>query len=198
MWASQRGAVAKRYCAVEAMAPSLFWARESTPNLSARGRCLILAMTEGMRAGRSVAKCWMSCMTGGRRDDEEERESEEDGENQSDDGEWAGGRPVADVQAHDVLHERHEDDGEERADVDDLEDLAETPGEREAESEREGEEDVAADGGDLLRVIVGGIGVVRLQRQRARSPGWLYWMLSLGCGGAQPGWLVVDSERGSR
>ncbi len=71
--------------------------------------------------------------------------------------------------AHDLLHQRHEDDGEEGADVDDLEDLAKAPGEREAESEGEGEEDVAAYGGGLARAIVGGIGVIGLQSQRAHS-----------------------------
>ena len=63
----------------------------------------------------------------------------------------------------------HEDDGEEGADVDDFEDLAEAPGEGEAERDGEDEEDVAADGGDLGGAIVGGIGVVGLQGQRARS-----------------------------
>jgi hypothetical protein len=96
------------------------------------------------------------------REDEEEGEDEGDGEDQGDDGDWARRRPLADAQAHDLLHQRHEDDGEEGADVDHLEDLAETPGESQAEREREDEEDVAAHGGDLMRAIVNSVGVVGL------------------------------------
>ena len=64
--------------------------------------------------------------------------------------------------SHDVADDGHEDDGEERADVDELEDLAQAPGERQAERDREGEEDVAADGGDPLGSVVCGIRVVGL------------------------------------
>ena len=97
-----------------------------------------------------------------------------------------------------LLHQRHEDDGEEGADVDELEDLAQTPGEGEAESDGEGEEDVAADGGDLVGAIVGGIGVVGLQGQRARS--LVGRMCCNGCShldasGAQIGWLRDIGER---
>ncbi|MGD0648811.1 MAG: hypothetical protein ABR971_12550 [Acidobacteriaceae bacterium] len=80
------------------------------------------------------------------------------------------------MQAHDLLHQRHEDNSEEGADVHELEDLAQTPGECEAESDGEDEEDIAADGGDLARAVVGGIGVVGLQGQRARSLVGRMWL----------------------
>jgi len=100
---------------------------------------------------------------------EEDGKSSEDGEDEGHDCDRARGRVFADADPHDALHDGAEDDGEEGADIDDFEDLAEAPGEREAESKREGKEDVAADRGDLRGAIVSGIGVVGLQGQRARS-----------------------------
>ncbi len=55
-------------------------------------------------------------------EDEEEGEGDEDGEHQGNDRQGTRGRPVADAQTHDVLHHGHEDDGEESADVDQLQD----------------------------------------------------------------------------
>jgi len=100
---------------------------------------------------------------------EEEGERGEDGEDEGNDGDRARRRVGADAEAHDALHDGAEDDGEKGADVDDFEDLAEAPGEGEGEGDREGEENVAADGGGLVGAIVGGIGVIGLQGQRARS-----------------------------
>jgi len=99
---------------------------------------------------------------GREREDEKEGEDREDGEYESDDGDGARGRPLADAEAHDLLHERHEDYREEGADVDDLEDLAKAPGECKAERDGEHEEDVAADGGDLRGAVVDSIGIVGL------------------------------------
>ena len=55
-----------------------------------------------------------------------------------------------------------EDDGEEGADVDQLQDEAQTPGERETESNREGEENIAAHGGDLAGVLAWDVRLVGL------------------------------------
>ena len=53
---------------------------------------------------------------------------------------------AAKTEAHDAVDGGHEHDGEERADVDEGEDLAQTPGENEGKQHSEGEEDMAADG----------------------------------------------------
>jgi hypothetical protein len=52
---------------------------------------------------------------------------------------------AAQPDAHDVVDQRREHDGEERADVDEGEDLAQTPGQSERQQDRDGKEDVAAD-----------------------------------------------------
>jgi hypothetical protein len=80
-------------------------------------------------------------------DIEEEGEGGEDSEDEGNDCDRSGRRVLADAQGHDALHDGAEDDGEEGADVNQLEHQAQAPGEGEGESHGEGEEDVAADSG---------------------------------------------------
>jgi hypothetical protein len=54
--------------------------------------------------------------------------------------------PTAQFEAHECADGGHEDYGEERADVDEQENLAQTPRQRQRDDDAEGEEDVAADG----------------------------------------------------
>ena len=107
----------------------------------------------------------------GESDIEKEGEGSEYGDDEGDDRDRAGGRVLSDPEAHDALHDGAEHDGEESADVNQLQDLAKTPGEREAKREGEGKENVASNRGDLVRAVVRGVGVIRLQGQRARSLG---------------------------
>ena len=58
----------------------------------------------------------------------------------------------------DAVDGGHQDDGEEGADVEDLELFAELPGEGEQEQDADGEEDVAADVGAGLSALRGGLG----------------------------------------
>jgi hypothetical protein len=76
---------------------------------------------------------------------------------------------VADLEAHDALHDGAEDDGEESADIEQLEHMAKMPGEGEGEGDREGEEDVAADRRDMVGTIGGGIRVIGLEGQGTPS-----------------------------
>jgi hypothetical protein len=85
-------------------------------------------------------------------DDEEAHEDDGDGDDQSDDRDGLGGTPAANAQAHDPLDGRHEDDGEESADVDDLKDLAKVPGESESQEHGEDEDDVTSDG-DIVAAV---------------------------------------------
>ena len=96
---------------------------------------------------------------GGKSDDEKEDDGEKDGAEQKQDGERArDGMGAAKAEAHDAVDDRHEHDGEERADVDEGEDLAQTPGEGEGQQDSEGEEDMAADGAAGLLGRDGGWG----------------------------------------
>ena len=99
---------------------------------------------------------------GGKRYIEEDGDCSEHGEDEGDDRDRARGRVLLDAEAHDALQDGTKNDSEEGADVDDLEDLAETPGEGERERDGEGEEDVAAHGGDLAGAVVNSVGVVGL------------------------------------
>jgi hypothetical protein len=89
---------------------------------------------------------------GGQADEEEAGDGYSDGDDQSYDGEGLGGMPATDPEAHDLVDSGHEDDGEESADVDDLEDLAEVPGENQSQEDGEDEEDVTADG-DVVTAV---------------------------------------------
>jgi hypothetical protein len=59
------------------------------------------------------------------------------------------------AEAHDVVDGGHEHDSEERADIDEHEDLAQTPGQGEGNQQSEGKEDVSADGEAVLLGRVG-------------------------------------------
>jgi hypothetical protein len=64
------------------------------------------------------------------------------------DGEAAGDMAsAAHLELHDVVDDGHEDDGEERADVDQEEDIAQAPCQQRGQHDAEGEEDVAANSG---------------------------------------------------
>ena len=80
----------------------------------------------------------------GQAEAEEEREGEENDGDKNDDCDSAGGTIAADGDFGDAVDGGHQDDGEEGADVEDLELLAEFPGEGEQEEDADGEEDVAA------------------------------------------------------
>ena len=78
---------------------------------------------------------------------EEESECEEYGNDEDNDRDGAGGVVAADRGCGDGVDDGHQDDGEERADVEHGQDFAELPGEGEQEQNANGEEDVAADAG---------------------------------------------------
>ncbi len=80
-------------------------------------------------------------------DNKKQRKSEKDHGEEKRDGQSTGEvASAAQLPEHDAVDDRGEHDGEERADVDQHEDVAQLPGEREHEQDGEGEEDVAADG----------------------------------------------------
>ena len=98
---------------------------------------------------------------------------------------------AADVELCDAGDGRHEDDSEERADVEDEDLLLEGPGEGEEEQDADGKEDVAADfgaGALLVRGEVFGCG-----DGQASSP----WVLPVGCSlvcAFAVGWGSVEFE----
>ena len=84
-------------------------------------------------------------------DEEEEGKREEDATEQKHDGDAA--RDVAraaQLEVPDAVDGGHQHDGEERADVDEGENLAQTPGKGESKQYSDSEEDVAADGEAVL------------------------------------------------
>jgi hypothetical protein len=142
------------------------------------GKVLELGNEAGDAGGEVGGKVFDIARNRGKADPEEEGEEGEDGEDDGNDGDGAGGRVVADPEPFDLLHDGGEDDGEESADVDQLEYGAKTPGEGEREGDREGKEDVAADAGGVAGLRFGGsllidVRLVRLERQRAHSRDWI-------------------------
>ena len=89
-------------------------------------------------------------------DGEQETEREEDCSEQKGDGRRAGDAPaVPDFEHDDAIDDGREDNGKERADVDQDKDIAQSPGECERKNDTEGKEDVAS-GGVGLRILGGG------------------------------------------
>ena len=91
------------------------------PSLSAKGSLRSFATISGMRSGRSAEKLLEVAQDRRQAGGEEKREDEEDGEDEDDDGDCARGLVVADFDLCDAVDGRHENDGEESADVEDQE-----------------------------------------------------------------------------
>lgn len=105
---------------------------------------------------------------------EEEREDAGDADDQEDDCYGAGRMIPAQVETSDAGDERHENDSEERADVENQELFLEGPGEGEEQEDDDAKDDVTADfsaGSLLVGAEVFGCGVGQLS-----SP----WLLALG------------------
>jgi hypothetical protein len=94
--------------------------------------------------GREVAEI---AQNGRKASGEEECDDEGDAEDEENDGDGARGVIAANVELRDPVDRRHENNGEEGADVEDQELFFEGPGEGEEEEDRDRKEDVAADGG---------------------------------------------------
>jgi hypothetical protein len=104
----------------------------------------------------------------GRQAERDEPSEGDDGNDQDDDHSHAVRRAVAaQVERRDAAHQRHQDDGEERADVDDFELAGDFVTEREQKKDADGEEHVAANrDGALL-----GDGLVEVRRRGERGVG---------------------------
>ena len=83
-------------------------------------------------------------------DNEEEAEPGEDSYHETEYGNGARGLPAEDAELLDLLHDGHQHDREERADVDDFEDTAQSPENGEQHHHGKEEQDVAADVTALL------------------------------------------------
>ena len=84
-------------------------------------------------------------------DPEEEEEREADSGDEKNDSDAAAGAPAPDVDLLIALDDGHENDGEERADVEDFQLFQQVPGECESKDDGEEEEDVAVDLSALFR-----------------------------------------------
>jgi hypothetical protein len=120
--------------------------------LVGHGEVLELGDDAGDAGGEVDGEVFEVVEDGGKADDEEAGDGDGYGGDESNDGDGAGGMPATDAEAHDLVDSGHEDDSEEGADVDDLQDLAEVPGENQKEGYGEDEEDVAADG-DVMATV---------------------------------------------
>lgn len=90
---------------------------------------------------------------GGKAHGEEESEDEGDCKDEQDDRYGARGVSAAELELGDAIDDRHEDDGEEGADIEDQQLLLEGPGEGEQKQQHDAEEDMAADRGAGLLLI---------------------------------------------
>ena len=97
-----------------------------------------------MRWGSSVENWRRSRRTGGRPKVKKRVSDDQDGGDENDDGDGARGAVAANVEFGDAGDDGRENDGEERADVDDLQLFEQVPGEVEREQDGDAEEDVAA------------------------------------------------------
>jgi hypothetical protein len=86
---------------------------------------------------------------------EEDCQNHEDGEDEKNDRDGARGMVAANAVFGDAGDDRHQDDGEEGADVEDQQLFLEDPGEGEKEQDDDAEEDIAADRSSGL-LLVGG------------------------------------------
>src|SRR6202020_2165553 len=86
---------------------------------------------------------------------EEEGEDEGDRDDQENNGHCTRGVVTAEARARDVGDSRHEDYGEESADVEDHQLFLDCPSESEEEKDADGEEDVAADVGAGSQLVGG-------------------------------------------
>ena len=62
-----------------------------------------------------------------KRENEEDAENQEDEDHETEHSDGTRRLPAEDAQLHDLLHDGHKDHGEERADIDDLQNAAESP-----------------------------------------------------------------------
>ena len=109
------------------------------------GKTFQLGHDDGDALGQFSAELTEIAQNRGEAESEEKRESEDDSGDKKNDGYGAGGRVSANGGAGDTSDDRHENDGEEGADVDHLKLAAELPSEGEKQQDGKGEEDVAAD-----------------------------------------------------
>ncbi len=128
-WESQLGSAVKRYPAVASTAPAVRCAKESMPNLSARGRRLMRGDHVGDALGEFVGEVIEVAEDGREASGEEEGEDGGDGGDQKDNGDAAGRLVAAEIEPGDAADSGHEDDCEESADVEDQKLFLEGPGE---------------------------------------------------------------------
>jgi hypothetical protein len=112
---------------------------------------------DGDALGEVVRELAEVAENGGKSKGEEEGEGKDDADEEDEDCDGAGGRSASDAEGGDAVDNRHQDDGEEGADVEDEKLMAELPGQGNQEKGDKGEDDVAADIG-----ATGGAGLLRL------------------------------------
>jgi hypothetical protein len=112
---------------------------------------------DGDALGEVVRELAEVAENGGKSKGEEEGEGKDDADEEDEDCDGAGGRSASDAEGGDAVDNRHQDDGEEGADVEDEKLMAELPGQGNQEKGDKGEDDVAADVG-----ATGGAGLLRL------------------------------------